>query len=131
VARNGRAWICSHHRRLLQYQFVRRTRLISLGQRRETLDRAVALAFSRELRKIQTPPARKLSAWNAEGWYVELYDSRRLAFTSEYGTKPPEEIVALFQEIKNMPGIEESSYYTRDVCLGFCYGPAAALGLVR
>ncbi len=88
-------------------------------------------AHSPELWKLHTQPAKALWAWNAEGWYVVLKDSRLLAFTSEYGTAPPREITDLFREIENLPTSEERPATLRDVCLGFCYGPRAALGFVQ
>ena len=66
--------------------------------------------------------------WNAEGWFIVLKDSRVLAFTSEYGTSPPREITALFHEIEQLPASSERQFEVRDVCLGFCYDPVAALG---
>ena len=79
------------------------------------------------LRKIQTGPAKQLWAWNAEGWYVFLHDwhvSRLLTFKT-----PPDEVKAAFQEIEQLPLEYELRFYPRDVCLGFCYSPQAALGV--
>ncbi len=72
-------------------------------------------------------PAKELWAWNAEGWYVTLQDSHLLAFTSEYRTSPPREVTGLFQEIEILPG-QPQLFAIRDVRLGFCYDPVAALG---
>ena len=67
-------------------------------------------------------------SWNAEGWYVVLKDSRLLAFTTEYGTAPPEEVTRLFSEFEKQPVAEQRPIAARDVCLGFCYDPIAGLG---
>jgi len=121
--RDGRAWISSHDRRQLQYQFPERARLVVLGQHPEALERLRTSVRSPALRKLETPSARKPSRWNAEAWYVAFWDSPVLAFTSEYGSRPPEEIVALFPEIEKLPASDEQSHYVSDVCLGFCYDP--------
>ena len=83
-----------------------------------------------ELVKLHTPPAVPLRSWNAEGWYVVVNDSRLSAFTTEYGNSPPKEVAALFHEIESLAAEEEQPWTVHDVCLGFCYGPAAALGFV-
>ena len=91
-------------------------------------DRATALVNSPELRNLHAAPTGQLWSWNAEGWYVVLKDRRLFAFTSEYQTTPPREITDLFNEIQGLPESERRSWAVRDVCLGFCYGPVAALG---
>jgi hypothetical protein len=94
-----------------------------------TLERARAFVTSPELLNLHTPPAKALRSWNAEGWYVVLHDSRPLAFTSEYRTTPPREVADLFHEIEKLPTREVGTAAVRDVCLGFCYDPIAALAL--
>ena len=127
--RDGRVGIWRTDRRLFHYRFDGWFALTSLqGMPQVVHERARALAQSPDLRNLRTPPARALRAWNAEGWYVVLKDSRLLAFTSEYGTKPPQEVTDLFHEIEKLPAREERSIAARDVCLGFCYDPVAALG---
>jgi hypothetical protein len=49
-----------------------------------------------------------------------------LAFTSDYGTAPPDEITALFDDIKKLPPSEARVLAIQDVCLGFCYDPVTA-----
>jgi hypothetical protein len=87
-----------------------------------------ALVQSPALWKLRTQPAKALWSWNAEGWFVVLKDSRLPAFTSEYGTAPPQEITSLFHEIEQLPASSEERFDVSDVCLGFCYDPLAALG---
>ena len=82
---------------------------------------------SPQLWVLHTRPAKELRAWNAEGWYVTLKDSHLVAFTSEYHTAPPREVTELFQELENLPG-QPRPFAIRDICLGFCYDPVAALG---
>jgi hypothetical protein len=127
--RDGLFWIFRDDRRLFQFRFERYLAQTSYGEELIAVrEHGWALVRSPELWKLRTPPARALRAWNAEGWYVVLKDSRLLAFTSEYGTVPPREVTDLFHEIEKLPVSEERSYAVRDVCLGFCYDPIAALG---
>jgi hypothetical protein len=100
-----------------------------LGQVSPTaFERARNFVESSELWKLRTAPPKALRAWNAEGWYVVLKDSRLLAFTTEFGTTPPDEVTDLFNELQKLPALEERPFAVRDVCLGFCYDPVAALG---
>jgi hypothetical protein len=127
--RDGRAWIFWTERWLFQYRFEERVAWTALAETSPaTIERAHAFVQSPALWELRTPPARTLRSWNAEGWYVVLKDSRLLAFTSEYGTAPPKEVTELFHQIENLPIREESLFAVRDVCLGFCYDPLAALG---
>lgn len=127
--RDGRVWIFRHDRRLFQYRFEDRVALLALGEQSPgTLGSARMLVQSPALWKLRTRAAKALWSWNAEGWYVVLKESRLLAFTSEYGTAPPQEVTALFHEIENLPASEGAPFDVRDVCMGFCYDPVAALG---
>ena len=127
--RNGRTRILRTERRLFQYRFEGRVGWAALTEASpSTIERARTFVQSPTLWKLRTSPATALRSWNAEGWYVVLKDSRLLAFTSEYGTAPPKEVAELFHEIENLPMAEESRLAVRDVCLGFCYDPLAALG---
>jgi hypothetical protein len=127
--RNGRAWIWRTERRLFQYRFEKRVAWTALADTSPaTIERARTFVQSPALLEVRTPPARALRSWNAEGWYVVLKDSRLLAFTREYGTAPPKEVTELFREIENLPLREGRALAVRDVCLGFCYDPLAALG---
>jgi hypothetical protein len=125
--RNGLVWVLRSERRLFQYRFDGRMTQTALGET-SLLERARTLVQSPELWKLHTPPARALRWWDAEGWYVVLKDSRLLAFTSEYRTPPPQEVTDLFHEIEKLPARESMPVAMRDVCLGFCYDPVAALG---
>jgi hypothetical protein len=127
--RDGRVWIFRHDRRLLQYRFGDRVSMLALGDKSPAiLERVRAFVQSPELWNLRTQPTKALWSWNAEGWFVVLKDSRLLAFTSEYGTAPPQEATALFHEIEQLPASSERQFDVSDVCLGFCYDPLAALG---
>jgi hypothetical protein len=126
--RDGQVWVLRSQRRLFQYRFDGRITQTALGET-SLLERAQTFVRSPELRKLHTAPAIALRSWNAEGWYVVLKNSRLLAFTSEYRTTPPQEVADLFHEIERLPARESWPVAMRDVCLGFCYDPVAALGV--
>jgi hypothetical protein len=129
--REGRTYIVRNDRRLFQYRFEGRINRISLWEVSPTAyQHGRALVESAELWTLHTPPPKALKSWDAEGWYVVLKDKRLLTFSTEYGTSPPKEVVELFHEIESLPASEEQPFATRDVCLGFCYDPMAALGFV-
>jgi hypothetical protein len=127
--RNGRVFMWRQDRHLFQYRIAGRGAMTILGQVSPTaFERARNFVESSELWKLRTAPPKALRAWNAEGWYVVLKDSRLLAFTTEFGTTPPDEVTDLFNELQKLPALEERPFAVRDVCLGFCYDPVAALG---
>ena len=120
--RNGMVFVVQYDRQLFQY------RLNGRAARAATDARIRPFVQSTGLWKLHTPVPGVLWSWNAEGWYVVLQDTRLLAFTSEYRTTPPKEITDLFQEMEKLPASQEDAFVLRDVCLGFCYDPVAALG---
>lgn len=124
--RDRRFWVWRNDRRLFQYRFE--PRVVEGLMPQTAYEHAQALVKSPELWKLHTPPAKALRSWNAEGWYVVVKDSRLFVFTSEYRTAPPPEVTNLFHEIEKLPATRHSSFVARDICLGFCYGPVAALG---
>jgi len=124
--RDGRFFVNRSQRQLFHFEW--QTRGNSGVMATPLHDRATALVNSPELTNLHAAPAGRLWSWNAEGWYVVVEDRRLFAFTSEYQTKPPREITDLFYEIQGLPRSEKQSWAMRDVCLGFCYGPIAALG---
>jgi len=121
--RDGKVFVVRHDRRLFQYRFEGRATL-SLAP----FQRVRPFVQSTGLWKLRTPVPEVLRSWNADGWYVVLQDSRLLAFTSEFRRKPPKEVTDLFQELEKLPASQEQPFVLRDVCLGFCYDPVAALG---
>jgi len=128
VVRNRAFGITRTDRRLFQYDFVSSTARGVLSQ--EVYDHMSAMLLSPDLLKLHTPPATTLWSWNADGWYLVLDDSRQFAFTTELGNGPPQAVIELFREIKKLHAGRERSFTQRDVCMGFCYGPAAAMGIV-
>ena len=125
-SKNGMIWIWQTDRRLFQYRFERQFASKDFSQ--SVIDRARALVRSPALWNLRTQSPRALRSWDAEGWYVVLKDSRILAYTSEYGTRPPDGVTQLFHEIETLPTRQGARSAVRDVCMGFCYDPIAALG---
>ncbi len=119
---DSRFYVWRNDRKLFEYRFDWRSAQGVMPQGARAHVRA--LVDSPQLRMLHTPPAEPLRRWNAEGWYVVVTDRQLWAFTSE----PPPEIKDVFHEILNLPIEEDGAWAKRDVCLGFCYGPVAALG---
>lgn len=113
-------------RHLFQYQFTRSSHSGIMPPETSEINKTVA--YSSTLSSIRTPQAKALRQWNAEGWYVRLRNGRVLAFTSEDGTTPPTDVFDLFEALEEVPAPEETTWKERDVCLGFCYDPLAAMG---
>jgi hypothetical protein len=127
--RDGQAFVTRDDRQLFHYEFETQVADIVLGETSPAaLKHARALVRSPDLRRLRTPLPTMMRSWNAEGWYVALKDSRVFAFTSENRRTPPREVTDLFGEIEQLPSSEEKRFAVRDVCLGFCYDPVAALG---
>jgi len=127
VSREGDFSIWRNDRRLLEYGFDESSAggilPTALSQRTASLTR---LTQPPGLHGDRWAPLR---AWNAEGWYM-LNQSGWTAFTSEYGTSPPKELVELFHDLTTTPvyGGEWHTSRKHDICLGFCYDPLAGLG---
>ncbi len=125
--RDGKIFVSRYDRRLFQYRFEGIT---AQAERLPTaLQKARALIRSPDLWNLHTPAPARLRSWNAEGWYVVLQDKHVLAFTSENGTAPPAEVTEMVHLVEDLHLREERPCVARDVCLGFCYDPMAALGL--
>lgn len=124
--RDGEFRVDRIDRRLFQYQFARRSHSGIMPP--ETSEITKTVAYSNKLSSIRTPQTKALRRWNAEGWYVRLRNGRVLAFTSEDGATPPTDVVDLFEALEKVPAPEETMRKERDVCLGFCYDPLAAMG---
>ena len=126
ASKDGRVYIQRNDRRLFQYRFVVRD---GVGMLPEAITARVRmLAQSPQLRELCTAPAVALRNTNAEGWYVRT-GYKVLAFTSEYGTKPPREVVDLFHDLESVAPAEKQLRTVNDICMGFCYDPPAGLGL--
>jgi len=126
AARDGRLYVERNNRRMFQYRFTSRD---GSGVLPETITARVRkLAQSTQLRDMRTAPAVALRSINAEGWYVRT-GYKVLAFTNEYGTQPPKEVVDIFHELESVAPAEKESRSVNDICMGFCYDPLAGLGL--
>jgi hypothetical protein len=116
-------------RRLFQYQFPER--VTYGGVPKAMLTHVQVLTHSPQIKNLHTPPAIALRSWKAEGWYM-LTRQGIFAFTTEYGTKPPQELVDLFRDLQSLAPQQTRAVIVRnvrDVCLGFCYDPLAGLGI--
>jgi hypothetical protein len=126
VHRDGQFYVTRNDRRLLQYRFAVRA---ADGIVPETIAvRAKLLAQSPQINDLRTLPAKALRSWMAEGWYIRTKQGV-VAFTTEYGTQPPKEVLDLFNDLQSVVPAEENLRTSKDVCLGFCYDPLAGLGL--
>jgi hypothetical protein len=126
--RDEKLYVQRNDRRLFQYRFAVRG---SLGTLPETIAARVrVLVQSAQLRDLRTAPAVALRSRNAEGWYIRT-GHNVLAFTTEYGTEPPREVVDLFHDLESLAPIEKELRTEGDVCMGFCYDPLAGLGLAN
>jgi hypothetical protein len=126
--RDGQFFRHWHDRWLLQFRFEGHTTGGVLGA--AIYDEVASMVTTSPLVSRRTPPAERLRSWNADGWYVVLRDERLLAFTTENRLSAPREVNDLLREIENLPTQKGDQGPIRDVCLGFCYGPVAALGFV-
>jgi hypothetical protein len=86
------------------------------------------LTQSNELRDLRTAPAVALRSKNAEDWYIRT-ERGVSAFTTDYGTEPPSEVVDLFHEMESVVPTGKELRTANDACMGFCYDPLAGLGL--
>jgi hypothetical protein len=129
VYHDSRFYASRNDRRWLQYQFYESlaTGVVEGAVRQ----RAFSLPESMPAMALGTRPPKPLRAWNAEGWYVRSPRLGVLAFTTEYGTTPPGEVIGLFRELEAAmpPSGQWRKEVMRDACLGFCYDPLAGLGL--
>lgn len=126
TTRDAKFWVSQCDRRLFQFRFQH---MFSGGAMPEaTRQLAKNLLRSPKLQDIRTAPAKALRSWNAEGWYILTSNTRIQAFTSEYRSTPPAEVIELMAQILKLPRGGQSSFAMQDVCLGFCYDPPAGLG---
>jgi hypothetical protein len=126
VYRDGKLYVTRNDRRLLQYRVEVRAANGVLPQTMNS--RVQLLAQSPQIRNLRTLPATALRNWKAEGWYIRTRQGV-FAFTSEYGTEPPKEVVDLFHDLEPVAPAARNLETLKDVCLGFCYDPPAGLGL--
>ncbi len=114
-------------RRLFQYEFQQES---GSGKLPGVLaQRVEAMLPARGEKPGDSDRSTPLRAWNAEGWYV-LSGRGFKAYTTENGIAPPPGIVALFRDLVALPLEPGWAWEYRDVCLGFCYDPMAAMGIL-
>ncbi len=126
VGHDRRLYLWRYDRRLFQYAFYANV-AEGLVENRIWQD-LQTLLYASQISAMRTQPARALRSWTAQGWYLVLRDSRLLAFSSEDNTLPPKAVTDLFRKIEKVPVTETGLIRIQDICLGFCYGPVAALG---
>jgi len=126
TSRDGRFWIARDERRLFQYQFQKD---LAEGLMPQGVEEDVnALVQSLQAQQRPTQPPRALRSWNAAGWYAFAAPVGFQTFTTENGTAPPANLIRLFRELDALKPDSTTRGKTRDICLGFCYDPAAGLG---
>ena len=128
VYQDGKLYVQRNDRKLFRYQFAIRGGWEVLPEGITAQVRM--LAQSDRLRSLHTLPAVSLRNTNAEGWYVHT-GRGVLAFTTEYRTEPPKEVVDLFRRLESVGPAERELGTLNDICMGFCYDPLAGLGLVN
>ena len=115
-------------RRLFQYRFQLTN---ASGKPPEALvERVRAFIKSPDRGERKSDAVKPIRTWNADGWYLNAEGSGLRVYGTANGTAPPQELVELFQQLNNVPRVEESGSELKDVCLGFCYDPLSAMGLL-
>jgi hypothetical protein len=125
---DGKLYIQRNDRKLFRYRFAIRGGWAVLPE--AVTAQVRMLAQPDHLRNLHTLPAVSLRNTNAEGWYVRT-GRGVLAFTTEYRTEPPNEVVDLFRRLESVGPAERKLGTLNDICMGFCYDPLAGLGLVN
>lgn len=113
-------------RHLFQYRF--RTMSIFGAPAEDLGERVKPWTEFAGTRNSETNPIRPLRSWNAEGWYVTGGKFGFVSYTTENGRTPPPEIVALFHRFEAAAPPLQPGSQLKDVCLGFCFDPLAAMG---
>ena len=117
-------------RRLLNYRFLE-VGAESYDVPAPLMQRVNELVHSprlpRSLNDARNVPVR---SWNADYWYafVERKDFVSYYSTEKGDTPPPPGIVPLFHDLEALQPRLGPKEKLRDVCLGFCYDPCAAMG---
>ena len=124
---DGRVYLSHNDRKLFRYRFPIYGGSAVLPADNTTREEAFALA--EQLAGAVTAPAVCLRSKKADGWHVRLQRTRVLAFTTEYGTHPPPQVIAVFQSLTST--VTETKYQgdEKDICFGLCYDPSAGLGI--
>ncbi len=124
---DGLVYLSHNDRKLFRYRFPIYAGSAVLLEDNTT--RAAASELGRQLGDSATAPAVRLRSKKAEGWYVRIQHTHVLAFTTEYATQPPAQVIAVFQSLASaVPGTKYQGD-AKDICFGLCYDPVAGLGL--
>lgn len=121
-----RVSFAENNRRWFQYRFEERNSSATLSA--TVAADVLGKARSLERTTANWEPIRPVRSWNADNWYFYTQGGAFESFTTENGRKPPEEVVALFQELEGLPRSGERAMQMKEVCLGFCYEPLSAMG---
>jgi hypothetical protein len=115
-------------RRLFRYRFNER---YASGQLPEPLvERVRAIIPSADQGRRGWDKVGPIRSWNADDWYFITTGSGLKAYTKVNGSTPPQEIVALFDDLEKLPQSAQTESDSKDVCLGFCYDPLSELGFL-
>jgi hypothetical protein len=115
-------------RRLFQYRFQQKQ---TWGKLPDSLkDRISSIIQSSQVPNRNWELVRPVRAWNAEGWYFTGEGIDLRVYRTDRGANPPKEITDLFHDLYELPRLRESDAGRKDICLGFCYDPLSALGLL-
>lgn len=127
VYQNGECYVAKSERNLFRYSFAVLAHEAVLND--DLRAKSMTLEVLPQLKRTVTAPPPPLRSLRAEGWYVQVYGSGIADFTTENRASPPAGTVDLFAKLAVAPSTNgDLRYEMRDVCLGFCYDPKAALG---
>jgi hypothetical protein len=115
-------------RRLFQYHFQDNGNSLRLSK--ALVQRIQAMVKSSSQRNPQHDIVRPIWTWNADRWYLSGQRFGLRAYDPSNGSAPPQEIVDLFRDLDGAPRYAETHFELQDVCLGFCYDPLSAMGLL-
>lgn len=130
VYRDGQYYFTQDERKLFQYRFPEKGAIGVLSP--SLLTEVNGVADLSVVKDSHTGAAVPLRAWTAEGWYFSAWNKRKVsAFTTEYRTNPPKEIVDLFPKLVGGVVAKKTIPDGKDICFGFCYDPFGGLGLAN
>jgi len=110
-------------RRLLQYRFQELRE--SGGELSQPLAARIHAFISSTGEKGRwSDPVKPLWAWQSERWYISGRSGLRVY------PSPPAGVVELFTDLENLPRSSRGQWELKDVCLGFCFDPLPAMGLL-
>lgn len=123
--RDGRLYKTTYSRHLFQYAFPIEASMAIAP--RDLRDAANSLTASMKTNRTGSA-IKSLHGRDADGWYV--LGNGEYAFTTDTGSRPPEQLVLLFNRLDALETVERDRGDRRDICFGFCYDPLAGLGVM-